>query len=148
LGELFAGSANPLTIEGKPQLFRDHQAGKAVWDSACLCVFPAYGMTLKELWQLVKAATGFDYPAAADLERVGERISTLARLFNVREGLTREADILPDRNLAQPMAAGPAVGQVVELDPMLDEYYRLMGWDKNGIPTKERLGLVKLGNLT
>jgi aldehyde:ferredoxin oxidoreductase len=139
LGELFAGSADPLTIEGKPQLFRDHQADKAVWDSACLCVFPAYGMSLKELWQLVKAATGFDYPKVTDLERVGERISTLARLFNVREGFARQADTLPARNLTQPMAVGPASGQVVELDPMLDEYYRIMGWDSQGIPTEQRL---------
>jgi aldehyde:ferredoxin oxidoreductase len=147
LGELFAGSADPLAIVGKPQLFRDHQADKAVWDSACLCAFPGYGMTLKELWQLVEAATGFDYPAAKDLERVGERISTLARLFNVREGFSRAADTLPARNLTQPMAAGPASGQVVELTPMLDEYYRLMGWDAQGIPTPERLaelGLEKL----
>jgi len=139
LGELFAGSADPLTIEGKPQLFRDHQADKAVWDCACLCVFPGYGMTLKELWQLVKAATGFDYLTVADLERVGERISTLARLFNVREGLSRAADTLPARNLTQPMASGPAAGQIVELEPMLDEYYRLMGWDQDGVPTPQRL---------
>jgi aldehyde:ferredoxin oxidoreductase len=139
LGELFAGSADPLTIEGKPQLLRDHQADKAVWDSACLCVFPGYGMSLKELWQLVVAATGFDYPTVTDLERVGERISTLARLFNVREGLAREADTLPARSLSQPMTSGPAMGHVVELDPMLDEYYRLMGWDENGVPTSERL---------
>lgn len=147
LGELFAGSADPLAIAGKPQLFRDHQADKAVWDSACLCAFPGYGMTLKELWQLVKAATGFDYPAATDLERVGERISTLARLFNVREGFSRAADTLPARNLTQPLASGPASGHVVELTPMLDEYYRLMGWDAQGIPTPERLaelGLEKL----
>jgi aldehyde:ferredoxin oxidoreductase len=139
LGELFAGAANPLTIEGKPQLFRDHQADKAVWDSACLCVFPAYGMSLKELWQLVTAATGFEYSTVADLERIGERISTLVRLFNVREGFARVADTLPARNLAQPMTAGPAIGQVVELDPMLDEYYRLMGWDEAGRPTPEKL---------
>jgi aldehyde:ferredoxin oxidoreductase len=139
LGELFAGAANPLTIEGKPQLFRDHQADKAVWDSACLCVFPAYGMSLKELWQLIKAATGFEYPTVADLERVGERISTLARLFNVREGFSRPADTLPARNLSQPMTEGPAAGHVVELEPMLDEYYRLMGWDEQGVPTHEQL---------
>jgi aldehyde:ferredoxin oxidoreductase len=144
LGELFAGTANPLTIDGKPQLFRDHQADKAVWDSACLCVFPGYGMSLKELWQLVTAATGFDYPTVTDLERVGERISTLARLFNVREGLSREADTLPARNLTQPMTTGPAMGHIVELDPMLDEYYRLMGWDENGVPTSERLTLLGL----
>jgi aldehyde:ferredoxin oxidoreductase len=146
LGELFAGSADPLTIEGKPQLFRDHQADKAVWDSACLCVFPSYGMTLKELWQLVKAATGFDYPSVADLERVGERVSTLARLFNVREGLTREADTLPARNLSQPMVAGPAAGHIVELEPMLDEYYRLMGWDTQGVPTGKKLQELELAN--
>ena len=139
LGELFSGSADPLTIEGKPQLFRDHQANKAVWDSACLCFFPAYGMSLKELWQLVLAATGFDYPTVRDLELVGERISTLARLFNVREGFTRAHDTLPARNLSQPMAGGPADGQVVELQPMLDEYYSIMGWDAEGIPTPERL---------
>ena len=144
LGELFAGSANPLTIVGKPQLFRDHQADKAVWDSACLCVFPSYGMSLKELWQLVKAATGFDYPTVTDLERVGERISTLVRLFNVREGFARAADTLPARNLTQPMTAGPASGQVVELEPMLDEYYHLMGWDSQGVPTTERLAELGL----
>jgi aldehyde:ferredoxin oxidoreductase len=147
LGELFAGSADPLTIEGKPQLFRNHQADKAVWDSACLCVFPAYGMTLKELWQLINAATGFEYPTVTDLEHVGECISTLVRLFNVREGFTRAADTLPTRNLKQPMTAGPAAGQVVELEPMLDEYYQLMGWDMSGVPTKERQKTLGLGML-
>jgi aldehyde:ferredoxin oxidoreductase len=139
LGEIFSGVADPLTIEGKPQLFRDHQADKAVWDSACLCAFPGYGMSLKELWQLVKAATGFDYPTVADLERVGERISTLARLFNVREGFSRSADTLPVRNLAQPLRVGSSGGQVVDLEPMLDEYYRIMGWDMQGVPSPERL---------
>ena len=147
LGEIFSGVANPLTIEGKPQLFRDHQADKAVWDSACLCAFPGYGMSLKELWQLVKAATGFDYPKVADLERLGERISTLARLFNVREGFSRLADTLPARNLTQPMTVGSAGGQVVELEPMLDEYYRIMGWDSKGLPTPERLKELGLSDM-
>ena len=144
LGELFSGSADPLTIEGKPQLFRDHQADKAAWDSACLCVFPAYGMSLKELWQLVQAATGFDYASTRDLELVGERVATLARLFNVREGFARAADTLPERNLSHPMVGGPAAGHVVELEPMLDEYYRIMGWNANGVPTAERLEQLNL----
>jgi len=104
-------------------------------------------MSLKELWQLVKAATGFDYPKVTDLERVGERISTLARLFNVREGFARQADTLPARNLSQPMAAGPASGHVVELEPMLDEYYRIMGWDSQGIPTKQRLKDLEINKI-
>lgn len=146
LGELFSGSADPLAIEGKAQLFRDHQADKAVWDSACLCYFPGYGMKLKELWQLVTAATGFDYPAVKDLELVGERISTLARAFNIREGFRREADTLPPRNLDQPMVGGPAEGHVVELAPMLDEYYRLMGWDADGVPTRQRMQELQIIN--
>jgi aldehyde:ferredoxin oxidoreductase len=147
LGELFGGSADPLTIEGKPRLFRDHQADKAVWDSACLCYFPGYGMTLKELWQLVVSATGFDYPTVADLQRLGERISTLARAFNAREGFTRQHDTLPARNLSQPMVGGPADGQTVTLQPMLDEYYRIMGWDSNGVPTPEHLRDLSLDSL-
>jgi aldehyde:ferredoxin oxidoreductase len=147
LGELFSGAADPLSVEGKAQLFRDHQADKAVWDSACLCCFPGYGMKLKELWQLVTAATGFDYPAVSDLELLGERVTTLARMFNLREGFSRVQDTLPARNLSQPMAAGPAAGQVVELTPMLDEYYRIVGWDANGIPTSERLRTLGLENL-
>jgi aldehyde:ferredoxin oxidoreductase len=148
LGEIFSGAANPLTIEGKPQLFRDHQADKAVWDSACLCVFPGYGMSLKELWQLVTAATGFDYPTVTDLERLGERVSTLARLFNVREGFTRAADTLPARNLTQPLVVGSAGGQVVELETMLDEYYRIMGWDPQGIPSQKRLEELGLNKIS
>ncbi len=142
LGELFSGAAEPLSMEGKPKMFRDHQADKAVWDSACLCYLPGYGMKLKELWQLVNAATGFDYPTVSDLELVGERISTLARLFNVREGFTRAQDTLPARNLSQPLAVGSGGGQVVDLAPMLDEYYQIMGWDENGVPTPERLRML------
>ena len=147
LGEIFSGAADPLKIEGKAQLFRDHQAEMAVWDSASLCIFPGYGMSLKELWQLVQAATGFDYPAVADLQLLGERVSTLARLFNVREGFTRPADSLPARNLNQPLKDGPAGTQSVELEPMLDEYYQIMGWDAQGIPTPERLVKLKLNGL-
>ena len=51
------------------------------------------------------------------------------------------------RNLTQPMADGPASGQVVELEPMLDEYYRIMGWDLQGIPTMERLRDLGIGNM-
>ena len=142
------GGADPLSIVGKAQLFRDHQAESALWNSAVLCCFPGYGMSLKELSQLINAATGFDYATVKEFELGGERISTLARMFNVREGLARPQDTLPARNLSQPMpGTGPGKGHVVELDPMLDEYYALMGWDKNGVPTPERLRELGLDQL-
>ena len=133
------GGADPLAITGKARLFRDHQAESALWNSAVLCCFPGFGMSLKELSQLVSAATGFDYPTVKDFELMGERISSLCRLFNVRDGYTRQHDTLPARNLSQPMPGGPARGHVVELETLLDEYYALMGWDENGVPTPRRL---------
>ena len=142
------GGADPLSIVGKAQLFRDHQAESALWNSAVLCCFPSFGMSSKELWQLVNAATGFDYATVREFEMVGERINTLARLFNAREGLARQQDTLPARNLSQPMqGSGPAKGHVVELDPMLDEYYALMGWDQNGVPTPQQLKELQLDQL-
>jgi aldehyde:ferredoxin oxidoreductase len=141
------GGADPLTPDGKAQLFREHQSESALWNSAVLCYFPGFGMNLKELWQLVNAVTGFDYESVKEFEQAGERINTLCRLFNAREGFDRKQDTLPARNLSQPLADGPAKGQVVELDGMLDGYYARMGWDKNGIPTTQRLGELGLDQL-
>jgi len=141
------GGADPLATKGKAKLFRDHQADGALWNSAVLCYFPSFGMSLKELCQLVNAVTGFNYATVHDFEKVGERISTLCRLFNVREGFARAQDTLPARNLSQPMPDGPAKGHVVELDGMLDEYYALMGWDKNGVPTSAILNELGLDQL-
>lgn len=133
------GGANPLTEEGKPALFRTYQSEAAVIDSAILCFFTHFGMSLKELWQLIVPATGFDYPQPRALEHLGMRVSTLSRLCNLREGLTRADDTLPKRVLHEAMADGPAQGHTVNLEPMLDEYYRLMGWDQNGVPSPECL---------
>ena len=141
------GGADPLTTQGKAQLFREHQSESALWNSAVLCCFPGFGMNLKELWQLVNAVTGFEYDSVKEFELIGERINTLCRLFNVREGFDRKQDTLPARNLSQPLADGPAKGQVVELDMMLDDYYARMGWDENGVPTPTRLKELGLDQL-
>ncbi len=141
------GGADPFTIQGKAQLFREHQSESALWNSAVLCCFPGFGMSLKELWQLVNAATGFEYASVKEFELVGERVNTLCRLFNVRAGFSRKQDTLPARNLSQPLPDGPARGQVVELEAMLDEYYTRMGWDANGIPTSKRLEELGLDHL-
>jgi len=73
---------------------------------------------------------------------VGERINNLARLFNVREGFTREHDTFPYRLMNEPLKSGASAGQIIsqfDLDQMLDEYYSARGWDKNGIPRPAKL---------
>lgn len=147
IGELL-GNTDPLTTAGKAVLVRNKQAEAAIINSAVICYFTDFGQTLKEIYQMVAPATGFPYRDIREFEAVGDRIATLHRLLNLREGLDRRDDTLPRRLLAEPHPDGPAAGQVVELEPMLDEFYRLMGWDAEGRPTPEtvaRLGLDRLG---
>jgi aldehyde:ferredoxin oxidoreductase len=70
---------------------------------------------------------------------VGERVWTLERLYNLREGFTKDDDTLPDRLLNEAVAEGPSEGFTVKLAPMLAEYYAFRGWDKNGVPTPDKL---------
>jgi aldehyde:ferredoxin oxidoreductase len=94
----------------------------------------------------LKVHNGLEF-TRADLQIIGERIVNLNRLFNVRRGVTRADDNLPDRLTKEGAPLGPSKGEVVELDQMLDEYYLKRGWDnETGIPyasTLKRLGLVE-----
>ncbi|MFC1524948.1 aldehyde ferredoxin oxidoreductase family protein [Planctomycetota bacterium] len=136
LSELLGG-ADPLKTANKAALTKITQAETQVINSAVLCFFVMFGMSLKEVYAMINTATDFDYASPKDLTKVGERIITLSRLFNLREGLQRKDDTLPGRCLQEPLAAGPAKGHTVDLEPMLDEYYNLMGWDQQGVPTQE-----------
>jgi aldehyde:ferredoxin oxidoreductase len=99
-----------------------------------------------------------------ELLQVGERIVNLERLYNVRQGMSRNDDTLP-RRFSQEIAPlydyeiDPETGQVTaspepirygqlhSLEAMLDRYYYLRQWDNQGIPTKEvleRLNLLEL----
>jgi len=146
LSELMGG-ADPLAVLGKASLFKMNQLDTAVIDCAIICYFTKFGFTLKEVWQMVNPCTGFKYKNPRELERVGERVTTLARLFNVREGLTVKDDTLPRRCLSQPLSSGPARGHVVELNEMRSEYYQLMGWDENGIPRKDKVRELQLDKI-
>jgi aldehyde:ferredoxin oxidoreductase len=71
--------------------------------------------------------------------KVGDRIWNLERLFNNAAGLTRADDNLPPRITGEPLTEGPSKGHVVDLEPMLNEYYQLRGWDMQGRPTSDKL---------
>ncbi len=84
-------------------------------------------------------AVGVD--VEGDLATVGERVWTLTRLFNVREGLDRADDALPP-TLREPLPSGPNEGEAVDeetFEAMLDAYYRRRGWGADGRPTRETL---------
>lgn len=79
-----------------------------------------------------------------ELVEVGERIFNIKRLFNVKCGISRKDDVLPERFLHEPLPDGGAKGQVVELEEMLNEYYKVRGWSADGAPTKETIKRLKL----
>jgi len=144
----YGGGADPLSHDrAKVQLAIDRQDEKAVVDSSVLCFFTLFGLKLKEVYQMVVSATGFEYKDPDELKKLGARIITLSRLFNVREGFSRKDDTLPYRCLEEPLPEGPARGQVVHLDEMLDEYYELRGWDHEGIPEKETVSKIGLKDI-
>ncbi|HPG50827.1 MAG TPA: aldehyde ferredoxin oxidoreductase family protein [Spirochaetota bacterium] len=75
--------------------------------------------------------------------RIGERGYNMEKLFNLREGINKEHDKLARRFTDEPLIPGKPK-TVVRMDKMLPKYYRLRGWDKNGIPKKKTLKKLKL----
>ncbi len=142
---------DPLSWEDKPRLVKYFEDIFTIVDAAGLCVFlsirylfePTYNVEPVRISRLMEYATGAGYDEET-LLRAGERVYNLERMFLVRAGFSRADDTLPPRMLQEPMPDGPAKGHVVELDQMLPEYYRLRGWDENGVPTPEKLAELGL----
>ena len=128
---------DPLVTEGKAEMVKALQDITAVIDSSGLCLFIALAPNFlyEEIQSLINAASGADY-TVEDLVSIGERISNLERLFNLKAGFTKADDTLPKRLLEEP--GGPK-GDVCRLNEMLPEYYQLRGWDVNGVPTTDKL---------
>ncbi|MGB3904884.1 MAG: aldehyde ferredoxin oxidoreductase C-terminal domain-containing protein, partial [Anaerolineae bacterium] len=129
--------------EGKPALVILYQDLSAVIDSLGLCMFTIFALNPEHYASLLSTVTGEPLDGR-QLLRMGERIWNLERLFNLREGFAKEDDRLPPRFSQETLPRGHSKNQVVDLQPLLEEYYRLRGWDKEGVPTKERLGELGL----
>jgi aldehyde:ferredoxin oxidoreductase len=134
----------------KPAFAVRSQHFTAVGDSLVMCRFTSergFGLFLGEPYAaMVRAVTGWDV-TVEELERVGERIVNLERLFNVREGVGRAADVLPWKVMHEPIPDGPSAGMFCppdELSTMLDEYYRLRGWTRDGVPEASRLSALQI----
>jgi aldehyde:ferredoxin oxidoreductase len=116
-----------LTFSGKAQLVKIYQDETATFDSMILCRFSSFSVRKESFAEMLSAATGVDYSIDEYL-KCGERIWNLERLFNVRAGLSRKDDTLPERFFEK--------GGIdrAGFEKTLDEYYLLRGWDENGVP--------------
>ena len=142
---------DPLVEQDKARYCKQMQDIYAVVDSVGVCAFVAMrhlmkhdeSLELDRMAEAMRAATGIDYDPAGLLED-GERIYNLERSFLIAAGFTRADDNLPTRMLKEPLPEGPAKGQVVDLEAMLEEYYQDRGWDSAGVPRAETLKRLKL----
>lgn len=92
---------------------------------------------LDGLAKLLTLATGLEFDASR-LEKIADRIYTLERAFNVRQGITKKHDWLPQKPEVKRTPQGEE--EVKKHYEMLTNYYRVHGYDlKTGIPTRERL---------
>ncbi len=146
--------AVPYLLDKRAEIVTWHEDIYAVSDALGYCAFAttaAYGVDEQVLAETFSTATGVSL-SAEQIMKAGRRIVTLERCYNFREGWSRLCDTLPWRfvnekavDLAE-KTPGPARLRQEDLDRMLDEYYRLNGWDvASGLPareTVEELGLA------
>jgi len=134
---------DPRVTTGKPGLVKAFQDVTAAVDAVGGCIFGTFGMGGPDYATMLSALTGMTY-TAEDFVKVGERIWNMEKLYNLEAGFTAADDQLPTRMTTLPIKTGPAKGEISHVPEMLPEYYKLRGWDENGVPTKERLQELQL----
>jgi aldehyde:ferredoxin oxidoreductase len=131
---------------GKAGLLINMQNLAGVLDSLSLCKFTAFAMKEGYYARLLSSVSG-ETVEPQELLGIGERIWTVERLFNLAAGFSAADDTLPPRLLREPVAAGPAKGHVVDLAPMLAEYYICRGWNAAGVPSRSKLDALGIAEL-
>ena len=147
------GKVDRLKAEkGRGKMVRDMEDTYALIDSFIVCKFSrgTYYKELADMAKLYNLVTGIDM-TPEELKKSGERINTIARLINIREGLGRKDDTLPWKVMNMPIPdEGPVKGAFVsqeELDLLLDDYYESRGWTLEGVPTAEKLKEIGMDEL-
>ena len=96
------------------------------------------------------AATGVPMTLAG-LLKSSERIYNLTRAINVKRGLTDKDDWLPDRDFEDPVSVGSISAAKLDRNKFRDFlrlYYKLRGWNENGVPTREKLVELDLKDIS
>jgi len=153
LKQIGLGSPQPTysLTEEKVRFAYETEVFYSMLDSAELCQF-VYGPTwtlydAKDTAQMISAVTGWDV-SVDELMEVGRRRLNLFRVFNAREGLGRKDDKLPKKFFKQLKGTGPTTGVALtqeEIETAITMYYKMAGWNEDGVPlpnTLEKLDLA------
>ena len=145
-----------LSYEGVPWKVFMQEQFKAILDMAGVCLYNNGLLSwetlieesaMRHIAELTSSLTGLDLPVKR-LIHIGRQIHNLEKAFNtLHAGFDRRHDYPPKRYWEDPVGSGPYMGEGIDHEAgegMLDEYYRLHGWDPGtGLQTKE--GLLGLG---
>jgi aldehyde:ferredoxin oxidoreductase len=142
------GISSPLRIDdmgpAKVSAILKYHYWRMFGDSAILCHFVPW--TFNQEIDIIRMLTGWDFGGTEALQ-VGERVATMGRAFNMREGLTAANDTLPKR-----FFSGTPRGALKDspLDPdelrqAVNTFYQMSGWEsETGLPTPEKLAELGL----
>lgn len=132
--EVFAAAVPPYTAEGKGQMVYELAEANAVKFSLCICDF--WGtLNYETMAEMLTLVTGRTW-TVEEMSEVGRRVINVARAFNQREGFNRKDDTMPKRLAKEALKSGAAAGQSIPqeaFEDMLNQYYDVLGWDRNGM---------------
>ncbi len=131
--------------EGKGKLVWVTENLAALLQSTGMCYFGAASLDFHDMTKMLNTAAGRDY-TVEDLLRIGERLWLLKRSISNMMGVTVEDDRLP-RKILTPTEQGGAAGSVPDIESMMKEYYEIRGLDMRGVPKKDKLAAVGLGDI-
>ncbi|MBI5606974.1 MAG: aldehyde ferredoxin oxidoreductase family protein [Deltaproteobacteria bacterium] len=119
---------DPDQLEGKAELFIDFEDRLCLFDTLILCRFYRDLYPWPELSRIIHMTTGLTW-GKEEIHQMANRVITLCREFNLREGMTPDLDALPVRFHKEAL---PESGKVItedELNYLVKDYYRLRGWN-------------------
>ena len=127
-----SGLIPPGQIEKKAEMLVEYEDRLNIFDTLTLCRFYRDLYTWEELEKSLKLITGIDR-SIEDLKAIAASIATMTRQFNIREGFSANDDHLPERLHKKALPEGGSLS-AEDMQHMLQDYYRLRGWDSQGIP--------------
>ena len=136
--------ADSLTFENTPDFVMKGQDEVNARNSLVVCDFVPFGFD--RLAPIYESLTGIKMDEFR-LMKIGEKISNITRMINLKNGRTRKDDTLPQRFFKEKHLAGIFKGKYMTeeiFSQWLDMYYQIRGWDKEGIPTDQKLNDLDL----
>ncbi len=127
-----AGLISPAAIEGKAEMLVDFEDRLNIFDTLILCRFYRDLYPWQELERVVEMTVGLPV-SEEDLRTRAAAVADMTRRFNLGEGLERQDDRLPARLHREALPSGHRI-TVEEMERLLQDYYRLRGWDADGRP--------------